>query len=171
MRKLDIKALTVTDVTTVYRVRYWDAVRGEFLPAGLDLAKFDFGVNSCPARAAKAQQSVVGAKVDGVVGPETVYQAKDKNGKETIKALCAKRLSFLHGLSTWATFGKGWASRVADVEAKAVAMWLRSTGAPNVSASSSSLRAIHVAAAGRRSNVSLSRWIVFPSRVKIIFAI
>lgn len=32
-------------------------------------------------------------------------------------------------LKTWATFGGGWGKRVADVEAKAVAMWLRSIGA------------------------------------------
>jgi lysozyme family protein len=40
---------------------------------------------------------------------------------ETVKRICAKRLSFMQGLAIWKTFGKGWARRVADIEAKGVA--------------------------------------------------
>lgn len=43
---------------------------------------------------------------------------------DQVKALCAARLSFLRGLSTFGRYGKGWTARVADVEATGVKMVL-----------------------------------------------
>ena len=37
------------------------------------------------------------------------------------KRICATRLSFMRSLNIWNTFGRGWARRVADIEAKGVA--------------------------------------------------
>lgn len=45
-----------------------------------------------------------------------------------MKAACAARSSFLHGLKTWSVFGKGWGRRVADVEATGVRMALGASG-------------------------------------------
>jgi uncharacterized protein (TIGR02594 family) len=39
-----------------------------------------------------------------------------------VGAICDERLTFLHGLSTWGTFGNGWGRRVAEVRAAALAM-------------------------------------------------
>lgn len=39
-----------------------------------------------------------------------------------MKKICAARLSFKQTLKIWATFGRGWTRRVADIEAKGVAM-------------------------------------------------
>ncbi|SFF90273.1 glycosyl hydrolase 108 family protein, partial [Methylobacterium sp. yr596] len=49
--KAEVKALTVASVSPLYRRRFWDAVQGDALPAGLDYALFDFAVNSGPKRA------------------------------------------------------------------------------------------------------------------------
>lgn len=38
-------------------------------------------------------------------------------------------MNFLQTLGIWQTFKRGWSARVADVEAKAVAMWLACAGA------------------------------------------
>jgi lysozyme family protein len=38
--------------------------------------------------------------------------------------MCATRLAFVRGLSTWAHFGKGWTNRIADIERTGVA-WAR----------------------------------------------
>src|SRR5215208_1126468 len=47
----DVKKLTPRTVEPIYLQRYWTPVRGDELPFGLDLAVFDFGVHSGPARA------------------------------------------------------------------------------------------------------------------------
>lgn len=127
--KADLKKISEADLQRIYRNDYWNKVRGENLPFGVDLATFDFGVNSGPSRGVKYLQAVVGAKQDGVAGSETISKVQAMDGKAVVQKLCAKRLGFLHGLSTFKTFGKGWSRRVADIEAKAVAMWLtRGTG-------------------------------------------
>jgi lysozyme family protein len=121
---LDIKNLTAAQAMAIYQKKYWDAVRGDDLPAGLDLATWDYGVNSGPGRAARDLQAVVGAGVDGKIGDQTVAKAKAVNGVKAIQALCAKRLGYLQHLAIWNTFKGGWSARVASVEAKAVAMFL-----------------------------------------------
>lgn len=127
--KQDLRAISDADVASIYRAGYWNAVRGDRLPAGVDLATFDAGVNSGPGRAARWLQASAGASVDGVIGENTLARVGAKTPGDLVKALCARRLGFLKGLSTFTTFGKGWSRRVADVEAKGVAMALRSAGA------------------------------------------
>ena len=123
--KADLRKISAADVERIYRDGYWNPIKGDLLPAGVDLVTYDYGVNSGPSRSAKALQSVVGVRQDGKVGPNTINAVMDMVGKTVIQKLCAKRLGFVRGLKTWATFGKGWSRRIADVEAKAVAMWLR----------------------------------------------
>ena len=43
---LDVKNMKRADAAKIYRARYWDALRCDELPAGLDYAVFDYGVNS-----------------------------------------------------------------------------------------------------------------------------
>ena len=97
---------------TIYRVQYWDVIRGDDLPSGVDAAVYDFAVNSGPSRAAKFLQSVVGAKQDGVIGLQTLDAAARLDPVVVIERLCADRMSFLRGLKTWGTFGKGWSRRI-----------------------------------------------------------
>lgn len=118
----DLKAITDEQVATVYKKHYWDKVRGDDLPSGVDYAVFDFAVNSGPARAAKYLQSVVGVKQDGIIGRETIAAATWSDPGATINALCDKRMAFLRGLSTWSAFGKGWTNRVANVRHHALDM-------------------------------------------------
>lgn len=121
---LDIKNLTVDQACSIYAEKYWTPVRGDDLPYGIDLVTFDFGVNSGTSRSARYLQSVLGVTQDGKIGAATIKAAILADGKAVIQKLCAKRLNFLKALKTWATFGKGWGRRVADVEAKAVAMYI-----------------------------------------------
>lgn len=120
--KADLRAISDADVQKIYRVGYWNPVRGEDLPAGVDLAVFDFGVNSGVSRSSRYLQAVVGAKQDGVVGPATLAAVGARGAADVVKAICGKRLSFVRGLSTWATFGRGWSRRISDVEARGVKM-------------------------------------------------
>ncbi|EHK56806.1 glycoside hydrolase family 108 protein [Allomesorhizobium alhagi] len=124
----DLKAITDAQVATVYRKQYWNAVNGDALPDGVDYAVFDFAVNSGPSRAAKYLQAVVGASQDGKVGPGTLAAVRSKAQTLVINRLCDDRLAFMKrikdskGRSLWATFGRGWNSRVAAVRAEAMSM-------------------------------------------------
>lgn len=107
----DVFTISQDDVATIYRQEYWDKIRGDDLPEGLDFAMFDFAVNSGVSRASKYLQSIVGVTQDGVIGPKTIAAAKTYLGNK----LTDMRLGFLKGLPTWGTFGRGWANRINDV--------------------------------------------------------
>lgn len=109
--KRSVKLLADDELAAIYRQEYWDKVRGDDLPAGVDLAVFDFAVNSGVSRAAKYLQAIVGVTQDGVIGPATIAATK----AHVANAVTNKRLSFMQSLSTWPTFGKGWRARIDDI--------------------------------------------------------
>jgi lysozyme family protein len=49
---IDIKLLKPADAAKGYKAEYWDKVRGDDLPDGVDYATVDFAVNSGVSRAA-----------------------------------------------------------------------------------------------------------------------
>lgn len=114
----DMKDLTFDDVAPIYKKNYWDKMKCDDLPSGLDLCVFDFGVNAGPGRAAKYLQTLIGTVADGGIGPNTLAKLKeytDKTGvKETITNYQNKRQSYYEGLSTFKTFGRGWTRRVEE---------------------------------------------------------
>lgn len=122
--KLDLRSISDIEVQAIYRDGYWNPIKGDDLPIGVDLATFDFGVNSGVSRASKYLQRALRVEADGKIGNVTIAAARSASGKEVIQRLCGSRLSFVQALSTFGTFGKGWSRRIADVEAKAVAMCL-----------------------------------------------
>lgn len=120
--KAELRAISDDDLRAIYRRKYWDVVRGDDLPAGLDLVAFDAAVNSGPARGARWLQAGVGVKTDGKVGPETLAHARAANVRLAIGRALDARLAFLRGLKTWPTFGRGWQRRVDDVRRVALEM-------------------------------------------------
>ena len=112
----EMRHLTPELVGPLYKARYWDAVHGDVLPAGLDLCVFDCAVNAGVSRAIKFLQHAVGAVEDGVLGPKTLQLVNDKNTTALIADFCAQREMHYKSLSTFATFGKGWMARLDRVE-------------------------------------------------------
>lgn len=117
-----MRALTPAAVAPLYRAKYWDKIKGDELPAGVDYAVFDAAVNSGPGRAAKWLQSCVGVEPDGGIGPKTLAAVAAFDPKELVDDYAKRRLSFLMDLSHWGTFGKGWSRRVAEVQTVASSM-------------------------------------------------
>ena len=106
----EMRALTPAQVAPLYKRKYWDAINGDSLPSGLDICVFDCAVNSGVGRAAKMLQ--------GIIGPKTLDACKKHTTKDLIDKFSAARQKFLEALPTFGTFGKGWTSRVAEVENK-----------------------------------------------------
>lgn len=118
----DLRNISDEMIGRIYRDGYWKPVEGDKLPSGLDYCVFDFGVNSGCSRAAKYVQRIVGAKVDGKIGPMTLKRVAMLEPAFIINQLCDDRLQFLRGLPTWEHFGHGWTRRVEAVRAAALAM-------------------------------------------------
>lgn len=122
--KDDVRELTRREAAAIYRANYWNRVHGDELPAGLDLAVFDFAVNSGVARAARHLQAAVGVDRDGAIGPVTLAAVARRDAVVLMQALNGRRLDFLRGLDTWQHFGRGWQRRVNEITAAATAMAL-----------------------------------------------
>lgn len=109
----DVKALSKTEALSILKAQYWDAIRGDELPAGLDYALFDYAVNSGPARAVKDLQRILEIEADGILGGATLAAIrKYANVVGLIEALCSRRWAFVQRLSTFKTFGEGWKRRI-----------------------------------------------------------
>jgi lysozyme family protein len=102
--KADLKAISAENVGTIYRQDFWNPINGDSLASGVDLATFDASVNSGVGR-----------------GKQWLNASLGGSNADTVKRICAKRLGFMQSLKIWKTFGKGWAKRVAAIEAKGVA--------------------------------------------------
>lgn len=118
----DVRDMQLSDAAKIYRARYWDALRCDDLPAGLDYAVFDYGVNSGIGRATKVMARLVERPSAAAVDDALVVIIRASNSTTLIARLCDERLAFLRSLKTWPIFGEGWGRRVAEVRRDALAM-------------------------------------------------
>ena len=118
--------MRVKRLTLIYRENYWDRVKGDDLPNGIDFCVFDWAVNSGTGRAAKKLQAMIGTTVDGGIGPNTLRALKMYCNTEGIEAAISDytkmRQEFYEGLSTFDTFGRGWTRRNEETEIEAYKM-------------------------------------------------
>lgn len=112
--KDELRNIPDEHLKTIYKTRYWDAVRGDELPPGVDYVVFDMAVNSGPGRAARMLQAAVGATPDGSIGPKTLASVQAQDPGALIATFQRNRQHFLEALPTFATFGKGWTHRVTE---------------------------------------------------------
>jgi lysozyme family protein len=101
----DVFKISDDEIAEIYATNYWKLIYGDRLPAGQDLALFDYAINSGPAKANEARM------LAGDAGVPTL-----------IHKICAERLSFMHSLGSWSHFGAVWGRRVAQCEALALQM-------------------------------------------------
>lgn len=117
----DVRALTLAEANAIYEANYWKPIWGDQLPAGLDYAMFDFGINSGVSRAVKTLQALLpGIAVDGVMGPKTIAAVAAFDPADLIRKLCDARLAFVKRLNTFSTFGRGWTYRITGIDPKRV---------------------------------------------------
>lgn len=118
-----VKAMQLNEAEAIYRKSYWGPSGGDVLPAGLDYAAFDFGVNSGPQRAVKTLQKVLGVKQDGWIGENTLRAVDEYPGGLTklIADYCEARMAFFRSLKGPKGFpanGRGWTIRVTGKDPK-----------------------------------------------------
>lgn len=118
----EMRSLTPEKVGPMYKKRYWDAVQGDDLPAGVDYVVFDFAVNGGPGRATKLLQSAIGTAPDGKIGPLTMAAIRKSDPQDIIQKFAVEREKFYKSLPTFATFGKGWLRRTDEAKISALTM-------------------------------------------------
>lgn len=122
----EMAALTKEAVEPFYKEMYWDKVRGDQLPDGVDYLVFDFAVNAGPGRSAKFLQRAVGATADGAIGPGTLGAVAKMNPAEIIERFSEIKAEFYHQIvendASQQRFLNGWLNRVASVKDHASAM-------------------------------------------------
>jgi len=121
----DVRAMPLAVAKDIYRARYWAALACNDLPAGVDYAVFDYGVNSGIGRAAKVLQRILDVPPDGRIVPRTIAAARSRDAAALVDVICDERLAFLQSLATWPVFGNGWGRRVREVRGTARAMAAR----------------------------------------------
>lgn len=106
----------------IYRDQYWDSIKGDDLPAGVDLVLFDGSVNSGASQSVKFLQKALGVTTDGQIGQMTLAALSAILYPRLIEKICEARRDFLRANKNFSTFGKGWMARVDHLQSTAIAM-------------------------------------------------
>ena len=91
---LDVRNMPKSVAEDIYKAHYANPIGYGVLPAGVDYAVLDYGINSGIYRALKVYHNLLG-----------------RDPVAIINAIYSERLKFLKGLKTWRIFGKGWNRR------------------------------------------------------------
>ncbi len=109
-----IASLTVESARAIYLRDYWNRAQCDQYDGAIGFQVFDAAVNSGIGQSIRFLQRAVGVTADGQVGPRTVAAIRAMPVADVLLGFNAERLEFMASLSTWATFGRGWAKRIAQ---------------------------------------------------------
>lgn len=139
----DVKNMPKEVAVGIYVNKYWKTPYYDCdnLASGVDLAVFDFGVNSGPSRAKRFLDKAVGG-----------------SSQDTITKICDARLAWLKTLRTWPTFGIGWGRRVAGIKRKSLEMANRSKVTAETSTAGGAI--IAGGAAATQAPINWVPWII-----------
>jgi len=118
----DLRKLDRDEACEIYRTRYWNVMRCDDLPIGVDLAVFDFGVAAGTALSARMLQQVVGAAADSSIGDATIAATKVKPAAEVVKELSDRRLEYYRDLSNAPSVMRDGVNRTNAIEKTALDM-------------------------------------------------
>lgn len=114
----DVKNLGIGEAKEIFFHRYWDEVKGDELPSGLDYAVSDFAYHSGPGRALEYLQRQLGVNVDRVISLKTLAAcAAIQDVDAFIDAYQDARLAYCKRLPNWRPNRNGWTTRI-DVEVR-----------------------------------------------------
>lgn len=111
----DIRLLTEEQVRELYYDHFWSICSCNSLPAGVDLAMFDCGVNQGPNRAKRFLQKALKVKADGRIGPITLAAVDETDPTELLGEFMVRRALHYSGLANMIVFGLGWFRRLFDI--------------------------------------------------------
>lgn len=108
---LQIRTLAREEAKAIYLRDFWQPLAG--LPTAVRFQAFDFAVNSGISTSVRKLQAALGVADDGHWGPVSAAAAAAADPADLLMRFVAQRLRYMASLTTWATFGRGWANRIA----------------------------------------------------------
>lgn len=114
-----VKAMPLSEAEDIYRTKYAKGLYFDLLRSGADTVVLDYGINSGvarPFRVARTLLNFTDPSNPALIAAINAAHAADP--KWFIDAMCQERLHFMHqirGGTAWSEYGKGWGTRVADV--------------------------------------------------------
>ncbi len=111
---VDIRALTRDQSKEIYFRDFWRRGSMDEYDPAIAFQAFDAAVNHGIETSVRLLQRAAGVAEDGHIGPVTVAAIKAKSVTDMLMLFIAHRIKFWAKLSTWDTFGRGWANRAAD---------------------------------------------------------
>ena len=115
---LDIAHLTREQALEIYHADYWNPIKGDELPAGLDLLMFDSAINQGATTAALLLQEALNVRMDGLIGGMTINGARQQM-PGILGRFCALRAWRYEINRNEDVFGKGWFRRLFRLHALA----------------------------------------------------
>ncbi|HET6805732.1 MAG TPA: glycosyl hydrolase 108 family protein [Frateuria sp.] len=106
-----MRNLPLSFARAIAKAEYWDKYQLDEIPAQIAFQVLDAAYNG--GHPAQWLQRAVGVAEDGVIGPATLAAVKAADPDDVCLRFDAYRLQYLTDLSTWPTFGRGWARRIA----------------------------------------------------------
>lgn len=106
--------MTEIAAVAIYRARFWNAMHCSALPPGVDVMMFSSGTLAGTGHAVRLLQRIIGANIDGVVGPETIRKAGGYGTKQLIDELATGDETWFQTLHGKGQFVRGWTRRVEE---------------------------------------------------------
>lgn len=104
------KLMALTEITNVYRLKYWNNLYDFINQERLAIRLFDLGVNCGVGTAVKLLQKAVGAESSGKFNPATL--AKVNETPAAYEAFKQRAAGYYRSLRQFNKFGKGWLNRL-----------------------------------------------------------
>lgn len=113
---------TRAQCAAVLRALYWNVLHCSALGPGVNLMAFNAGMLAGTGHAARLIQRIVGAGVDGVIGPLTIHACDGFGDQALIDAIAAGDEAYYAALATADLFLRGWTLREQAARALAYQM-------------------------------------------------
>lgn len=113
----DIRNLTREQATEIYHRDFWQAIRGDELPAPLALVTFDMAANAGTGAAVKLLQRTLKVPDDGKLGPQTITAARAlRDPVDAATRLSRRRILYYASLGGWKVedFRNAWTQRTLE---------------------------------------------------------
>lgn len=110
---VNIATLSREAAKVIYLTDFWNRASMGQYDGAISFQVFDAAVNCGIETAVRMLQRAAGVADDGHIGPISVAAIKAKSVTDMLMLFISETIEYRAKLSTWATFGKGWARRAA----------------------------------------------------------
>ena len=108
----EMRSLSAAAVVPLYEAWYWNTIKGDALPIGVDLMVFDHGVMSGEHTSVQQLQQVLRVDQDGWVGEQTIAAASAHPPAVIVGMLAWRQEEYYRSLAAFSINGNGWLARL-----------------------------------------------------------